>query len=213
MQQNSGSICPAGASSAKQGSSKNMGSLAFEEDEPGAVPMPGSSSSKSSKAGSSKLPEAFREDISGNDTFRQKASQGSLPGAAKTSNSSSSSSGGSKKGTGAFGGLFSKGASTLDEAELETGRGSSSSSSKKGSSGSKSAADSMTDYDEEAELEYGSSKGSKADKSQPGSTVSRGTSGSTSDADSLETLDERTEYSSDLGGRDSKVTCSILCSL
>lgn len=148
----------------------SKGTLAFEEDEE-ALGLAGGSTATPSKTGSSKLPEAFKEDVTGNDTFRSKASQGTLPGAAKQSGEASDTLAGK---AGANSSAVKASMDKLaDEAEtgfedFASGLGSSSSSSKSskgltGSPGSKatsslSNADTMDEYDEESGFSGGGSK-------------------------------------------------------
>ncbi len=198
-----GMLCRlAGSTAAKKAGSTEKGTLAFDEDEPEALTMPGGSSSASSKTGSTKLPEAFREDVTGNDTFRQKASKGDLPGAAKTSGmaanlldssakssdllgskTNSSGAAGAKKDSGVSGlsaGSFGGGASTDDERDM--GPDMSSSSSKPGSLASKPGSKS-TAGDDEDDLPFGMGSSSSSSKKGPSANKpgSKSTSGSMAD--------------------------------
>ncbi|KAK9853095.1 hypothetical protein WJX84_007225, partial [Apatococcus fuscideae] len=158
-------------------SAASKGTLAFEEDEE-ALGLAGGSSSTPSKTGSSKLPEAFREDITGNDTMRSKASQGTLPGAAKTSNKTS---------------------------ETLAGKASDVLAGKSGvnTSAIKASVDKLAD---EAETSFddlasglGASSSSKSSKGLTGSPGSKAASASFSDADAMDEYGEQSIFAGSLG--------------
>ena len=121
----------------------------------------------------------FREDISGNDTMRSKASQGSLPGAARTSTKTS---------------------------ETVAGKAGANSSAIKASA-DKLGAEAETGFDNLASgLGGNSSKGSKG---QAGSTGGKSISALSSDADELDEYEEDSDFAGSLSGGSSKVSPDI----